>query len=125
MAERKPSSAPSTASRSGAGFELRLERGGAYVRLADQPVVAGLRLESLTLQVPDVKFPFDVGQGSGQFRHRLSDLVELSISVEASVAEAALADAGLAAFGVEDVRLALRDGFLEIAGRLSGGPAFG
>ncbi len=125
MAEQKPSSAPSAAaSRNGAGFELRLERGGAYVRLAEQPIVPGLRLESLTLQVPDVKFPFDVGLGSGQFRHRLSDLVEMSILAEASVAEAALAQAGLAAFGVEDVRLALREGFLEIAGRLSGGPAF-
>ncbi|HET8541788.1 MAG TPA: hypothetical protein VFL83_18065, partial [Anaeromyxobacter sp.] len=125
MAERKPSSAPSAAGgRSGAGFELRLERGGAYVRLADQPVAPGLRLASLTLQIPDVKFPFDVGQGSGQFRHRLSDLVEVSIAAEASLAEAALADAGLAAFGVEDVRLALREGFAEIAGRLSGGPPF-
>src|SRR5512146_1652115 len=125
MAERKPSSAPSAAgNRSGAGFELRLERGGAYVRLADQPVVQGLRLESLTLQVPDVKFPFDVGQGSGQFRHRLSDLVELSVAAEPSLAAASLAEVGLFAFGVEDVRVAAREGFLEIAGRLSGGPPF-
>src|SRR5512140_209536 len=124
MAERKPSSAPSAASRSGAGFELRLERGGAYVRLADQPVVPGLRLESLTLQVPDVKFPFDVGQGVGQFRHRLSDLVELSVVLEPAAVEAALARANLSAFGLENVRVALREGFAEIAGRLAGGPAF-
>ncbi|HET7823841.1 MAG TPA: hypothetical protein VFK90_00845, partial [Anaeromyxobacter sp.] len=126
MADRKPSSAPSSAagSRSGAGFELRLERGGAYVRLADQPIATGLRLEQLTLQIPDVKFPFDVGLGAGQFRHRLADLVDLSVAVEVSSAEAALAEAGLAAFGLEDVRLAARDGFLEIAGRLSGGPPF-
>src|SRR5512138_4039889 len=99
MAEgRNVSSAPSSAAgtRSGAGFELRLERGGAYVRLADQPIAPGLRLESLTLQVPDVKFPFDVGLGSAQFRHRLSDLVEVSVAIDPSVAEAALAGAGLA-----------------------------
>src|SRR5512139_142317 len=127
MARRKDTaSAPSSTggSRHGAGFELRLERGGASVRLADQPIVPGLRLESLTLQLPEVKFPFDVGQGAGQFRHRLSELVELSVAAEPSIAEAALAHAGLAAFGLEDVRLSPREGFLEIAGRLSGGPTF-
>ncbi len=117
-----PPSAAGT--RSGAGFELRLERGGAYVRLADQAIAPGVRLESLTLQVPDVKFPFDVGLGAGQFRHRLADLAELAIAVEPSAADAAIAGAGLAAFGIEDLRLALRDGFVEIAGRLSGGPPF-
>src|SRR5512142_467008 len=117
MAERKPSSAPSAASRSGAGFELRLERGGAYVRLADQPIAPGVRVEVLTLQIPDVKFPFDVGQGAAQFRSRLADLVELSVSIDASSAEAALASAGIAAFGVEQPAIAARDGFFEIAGR--------
>src|SRR5512140_2911108 len=99
-------SAPPSGKRSGAGFELRLERGGAYVRLADQPIAPGLRLESLTLQIPDVKFPFDVGQGAGQFRHRLADLVECAVVAEPALAEAALREVGLAAFGVEDVRLA-------------------
>ena len=120
---KNTSSAPPS-TRSGAGFELRLERGGAYIRLADQPIAPGLRLDFLTLQIPEVKFPFDVGLGAGQFRHRLADLVELSISVDPSAADAALATAGLAGFGVEDVRLAAREGFLEIAGRVCGGPAF-
>ncbi len=67
MADRKASSAPTSAAgtRSGAGFELRLERGGASVRLAEQPIAPGIRLEQLTLQIPDVKFPFDVGLGAG------------------------------------------------------------
>ncbi|HSD20619.1 MAG TPA: hypothetical protein VLC54_11305, partial [Anaeromyxobacter sp.] len=127
MAEAtKDPSAPSSASgtRSGAGFELRLERGGAFVRLADQPIAPGVRLDALTLELPDVRFPFDVGKGSGQFRHRLSDLSELAIAIEPGVADAALASAGLAAFGVEEARIAFRAGTAEIAARLSGGPAF-
>ncbi len=127
MAEAKDnSSAPPSpvATRSGAGFELRLERGGAFVRLVDQAIAAGVRLESLTLQIPDVKFPFDVGQGAGQFRHRLADLVELSVVIDVAAADEALSAAGIAAFGVEEPRIAARDGFVEIAGRLSGGPAF-
>jgi hypothetical protein len=89
---KNTSSAPasSAAARSG-GFELRLERGGVYVRLENQPIAPGVRLEVLTLQIPDVKFPFDVGQGAGQFRHRLSELVELSVVAEPALAEAALA----------------------------------
>jgi hypothetical protein len=127
MAEAtKDPSAPSSASgtRTGAGFELRLERGGAFVRLADQPITPGVRLDALTLELPDVRFPFDVGKGSGQFRHRLSDLSELSIAVEPGVADTALAGAGLSAFGVEDARIAFRAGQAEIAARLSGGPSF-
>lgn len=127
MAERKNASSNASSAggtRSGAGFELRLERGGAYVRLADQPIAPGLRLESLTLHLPDVKFPFDVGQGAAQFRHRLADLVEMTVVAEPSLAEAALGEAGLFAFGIEDVRVAFREGFVEVAGRLSGGPAF-
>src|SRR5512133_880824 len=126
MAEvNQDASAPSSATtRSGAGFELRLERGGAYVRLADQPVLPGVRLDALTLQVPDVKFPFDVGRGSGQFRSRLCDLVELAVTVSPEVAQAALAAAAPGSFGIEAVEIAFRPGFSEIAGRLAGGPAF-
>jgi tetratricopeptide (TPR) repeat protein len=127
LAEAKDtSSAPPSpvATRSGAGFELRLERGGAYVRLVQQAISAGIRLEAMTLQIPDVKFPFDVGQGAGQFRHRLADLVELSVAIDVAAADEALSAAGIAAFGVEEPRIAARDGFVEIAGRLSGGPAF-
>ncbi|HUL57716.1 MAG TPA: hypothetical protein VLU43_00490 [Anaeromyxobacteraceae bacterium] len=122
----KTASVPSSTSgpRSGSGFELRLERGGAFVRLADVPVLDGLTLDLLDLAVPDVRFPFDVGAGSGQFRHRLSDLDELAVSAGPALAEAALARAGPAALGLEDLRVALRQGFAEIAGRLAGGATF-
>src|SRR5512145_2908353 len=82
MAEVKPtaSAAPPTAERrSGTGFELRLERGGAYVRLADTPVEPGLVIDVLSIEVPGVKFPFNVGAGAVQFRHLLSDLVRVEL----------------------------------------------
>src|SRR6266540_3348593 len=103
-----PSSSAGTKART--GFELRLERGGASVRLADQELAPGLVLEALSLDVPDVRFPFDVGQGAGQFRHRLCDLADLSVAAGPALVEAALARAPLAALGLEDVRVALRDG---------------
>src|SRR5512142_2394896 len=127
MAEvNKTASAPPSegGTRSGTGFELRLERGGASVRLADRELAPGVGLEVLTIQIPDVRFPFDVGQGAAQFRHRLADLSELAVSLSAPFVEAVLARVPLSATGLLDVRAELREGFAEIAGRLAAGPAF-
>ncbi|HET6439736.1 MAG TPA: hypothetical protein VFG59_16845, partial [Anaeromyxobacter sp.] len=127
MAEvnKTASAPPSTAgTRSGTGFELRLERGGASVRLADRELSPGLLLETLTIQLPDVRFPFDVGKGANQFRHRLADLSELYVAAGAAFLEQALRRAPLAEAGLEDVRVELRDGFAELCGRLAAGPFF-
>ncbi len=127
MAEvrKAASDLPSTAGkRTGTGFELRLERGGASVRLANRELAPGLQLEALSLQIPDVRFPFDVGLGAAQFRHRLSDLAELTALVAVPLLETALARAPLQAGGLLDVRIELRPGFAELCGRLAAGPAF-
>ncbi|ABC83563.1 hypothetical protein [Anaeromyxobacter dehalogenans] len=126
MAEVRQQPAPAHSSEPGAGsgFELRLERGGASVRLADRELAPGLTLECLTLRVPDVHFPFDAGAGAAQFRSRLTDLVELRVALTPAPVEAALARAGLGALGLEGVRIAFREGFAELAGRISAGPAF-
>jgi tetratricopeptide (TPR) repeat protein len=106
------------------GFELRLERGGAFVQLADQPIAPGLRLEALSLEVPDLTFPFPVGQGSGQFRTRLCDLARFSVVAEPEAITAALAKVDAGALGIAALEPTLRDGFAELAGRVVGGPAF-
>ncbi len=126
MAEPRQTASASGAAgaRGGTGFELRLERGVAAVRLAERELAPGLLVESLTLRLPDVEFPFDVGQGAVQFRHRLADLTELRVTITPAAVEGALARADLSALGVEQVQVAFRDGFAEVAGRLAGGPAF-
>ncbi|HSN92557.1 MAG TPA: hypothetical protein VLS93_15105, partial [Anaeromyxobacteraceae bacterium] len=127
MAEVRPTASAGAAAgeaRVVTGFELRLERGGAYVRLADQPIVPGLRLGVVVLAVPEVKFPFDIGLGSGQFRHRLCDLVQIEVSAEPDLALSAAAGADLAALGIQDLQIAFRAGFAEVAGRVAAGPAF-
>src|SRR5512145_2477862 len=114
MAEVKPtaSEAPSASeTRSGTGFELRLERGGAYVRLADRPIAPGLTLDVLSMEVPGVRFPFNAGAGAVQFRHVLSDLVRLEIVASEEWLGEALRELDLARLGLEGVLLSLRDGF--------------
>ena len=59
------------AARNGPGLELRLERGGAYVALPGQPLLAGIELVALTMEVPGARLPFDVAAGAAQFRLRL------------------------------------------------------
>src|SRR5512142_2207494 len=99
MAEvKQPASAPPDGggTRSGTGFELRLERGGASVRLADKELASGLTLDVLAIQIPDVRSPLDAGQGASQFRPRLAALSELHVSVGAPFLDAALRRAPLA-----------------------------
>ncbi|HET8734048.1 MAG TPA: hypothetical protein VFM45_09785, partial [Anaeromyxobacteraceae bacterium] len=111
-------------SRTAPGFELRLERGGAHVRLAGAATSAGLTAERLDLEVPEVSLPFDVGAGPGQFQNRLCDLCELAVRLEPGLVAGATARLDLAPLGVAALEVALREGFVEVAGRLAAGPAF-
>src|SRR5512133_1345301 len=127
MAEVKPTASAtpvSTERRSGTGFELRRARGGAYVRLADVTVDAGLTLDVLSIEIPGVKFPFNVGAGAIQFRHVLADLVRVELAAHEPWIEERLRGIDLGALGVESLTCALRDGFAELSGRISGGAAF-
>lgn len=127
MAEVKPTASavpPAAERRSGTGFELRLERGGAYVRLAGRPIAPGLGLDVLSMEVPGVRFPFNAGLGAVQFRHVLSDLVRLELVATEEWISAGLARLDLDALGLDALSFALREGFGELAGRLSGGAPF-
>src|SRR5512133_750709 len=109
MAEVKPtaSAAPTPSeSRSGTGFELRLERGGAYVRLADRPIAPGLSLDVLSMEVPGVRFPFNAGLGAVQFRHVLSDLVRLEVVASEAWIGAALGELDLSRLGLDAIAVA-------------------
>src|SRR5512133_533084 len=126
MAEVKPTASATPVSaerRPGTGFELRLERGGAYVRLADVTVDTGLPPDARSIEIPGVKFPFNVGAGAVQFRHVLADLVRVELAAHEPWIEARLREIDLGALGVESVSCALRDGFAELSGRISGGGA--
>ncbi|MBL0275586.1 MAG: hypothetical protein IPQ24_05700 [Anaeromyxobacter sp.] len=110
--------------RTGAGFELRLERGGVHVRLPQAAAVGGVMVVALDLQIPDVTLPIDVGAGPGQFQSRLCELHRLEVALGPEVVAEAAARLDLAALGLGSLTVALRDGFAEVGGRLAAGPAF-
>ncbi len=127
MAEVDPTAStasPAAGTRTGNGFELRLERGGAHVRLGAPTAIAGLLVEHLDLKVPDIALPFDAGGGPAQFRHRLCDLDALTVLAGQPAVSAAAARLDLGELGLGSLEVALRDGFAEVGGRLASGPAF-
>jgi len=126
MAEgKKPSAAPSAAGpQRGAGLELRLEAGKAFVCLSDRPVAPGVRAVDVAMEVPEVRFPFDVGLGAAQFRKRLCDLSRVDLAVGPEFLASLAGHLDLARAGLSGLTVALRAGFAEGAGRLEGGAPF-
>ncbi len=127
MAEVDPTAStasPAAGSRTGNGFELRLERGGAHVRLGAPAAIAGLLVEHLDLKVPDIALPFDAGGGPAQFRNRLCDLDALTVRADQGLVSASAARLDLGELGLGTLEVSLRDGFAEVGGRLAGGTAF-
>ena len=125
MAERK-SSAPAegTAGARAPGFELRLEQGKAFVCLGDRVLAPGARALELAMEVPEVRFPFDVGLGAAQFRRRLCDLCRLEIALGDEFLADLASRLDLAGAGLASLSLAVRGGFAEGAGQLEGGVPF-
>ena len=126
MSEAKGTSSAAAAAgtKKGTGFELRLEAAKAFVCLTDREVTAGARLVELALEVPDVKFPFEVGQGAGQFRLRLCDLARIEVEVSPPFLATLISKLDLAPAGIASLQLAFRAGFAEGAGQLEGGVPF-
>ncbi len=127
MAEVQPTASaasPAAGTRTGNGFELRLERGGAHVRLGAPASMAGLLVEHLDLKVPEIALPFDAGGGPAQFRNRLCDLDALTVRIDQAAVSAAAARLDLGELGLMELEVALRDGFAEVGGRLATGTPF-
>src|SRR2546426_7935218 len=83
MAERiKVTALPAVAPKGG-GVELRFEDAKAFVCLANKDLVPGVTIVELKMQVPEVRFPFDISQGAAQFQRRLCDLAHFEVVIEA------------------------------------------
>jgi len=119
-----PNSALEERRRRGSGFELRLERAGAYASLPPQPLAPGLDLLALSMEIPEARPPFDGAAGASQFRHRRCDLerVELALGEEAVANLVALLE--LSGSGLGEVAIALRGGFAEGTGALEDGTPY-
>src|SRR5689334_14433854 len=107
-----PTSAPA--------LELRLERERVQVRLAGEELAPGTRVLEVVLEVPG-DGALDVSAGPAQFRSTLCDLERLEVELAPGPLLAALGGARL---GQGALRVALRPGFVELAGVLTDGVSF-
>ena len=81
-AERlQPEPPPADAGRGALGFALTFVDGQGVLALHDRPLRALARVDRLELEVPDLRFPFDLSGGVARFRHRRCRLRDLLLSV--------------------------------------------
>jgi cellulose synthase operon protein C len=100
------------------GFVLRLEQGRGALGLARTCAAPFGRIEQLVLELPDLRYPFDLSEGVGRFRDRRTRLRTLRLSLGSEdllrlLDRPGLAGVGLHLLGLEivdegEVRLALQ-----------------
>ncbi|MHB8419214.1 MAG: tetratricopeptide repeat protein [Myxococcales bacterium] len=99
------------------GFELRLANGRAFVEAGARPIGEGVSVRRFSMEIPAVRFPFDVTGGADRFRDQRCELQELELLVEASALNRWLAAAlDLGGLGVESLAAAFRPGGIELVG---------
>src|SRR5690606_27223254 len=64
------------------GFMLRLESGRALLELKERPLGRGVTLRALEMEIPKVKFPFDVTGGAERFHSTRCVLRTLVLQLE-------------------------------------------
>ncbi len=130
MRPRKPPRLPSSATGEAAaadnlgerlapsGFELRLADGRAFVTAAGRPLAQGVVVRRFRMEVPRIRFPFDLTGGADRFRDQRCLLRELELAVDASALGRWIGEAvDLRGLCQGPLELAARPGFLELQGR--------
>lgn len=82
-------------------LEIHIEGGQGSLRLAGFPLARFGRLDELTMQVPNLRFPFDLTGGAGRFRNRRCQLTGATLSFGASDLVSLIAHAPLAQAGID------------------------
>jgi tetratricopeptide (TPR) repeat protein len=93
------------------GFSLEFREGIALVSLSDRKFKDRIQVERLSLEVPDVSFPFDVSGGAEQFRHHRCRLRTVVMSVSQNDLTSVLVEhLDPAGYGIENIRVRIEGG---------------
>ncbi|MEK7705499.1 MAG: tetratricopeptide repeat protein, partial [Myxococcota bacterium] len=98
------------------GFSLNFISGRGLLTARDRQV-GPLAVKLLELQIPRISFPFDVTGGAERFKSRRCILRHLVLGLDADTLSSVLARANLGAAGFVELKAALREGYVELAGR--------
>ncbi|MCC6750746.1 MAG: hypothetical protein IT371_24025 [Deltaproteobacteria bacterium] len=116
-AETSPSSA-----RPAVTFGLSLSEGRGLVTLAEPRTVSPVEVERLELEIPDLRFPFDLSGGASRFRHRRCQLRRARLTIAEEPFQSWLGGClDRAAYGFRQVRIQFRPNLFEVAGQVVAG----
>ena len=98
-------------------FRLTFVEGRGLLSLAGRDVSAFGRVEKLELEIPDLRFPFDLSGGVTRFKNHRLRLREMAVSFEANDLAGFLRGARLADYGLFGPEVEIDDGVVRIGAR--------
>ena len=98
-------------------FRLTFVEGRGLLSLAGRDIAAFGRVEKLELEIPNLRFPFDLSGGVTRFKNHRLKLREMAVSFEADDLAGFLRDARLADYGLFGPEVEIDDGLVRIGAR--------
>ncbi len=102
------------------GFTLSFVAGKGLLTTRDLKL-GPFDIKVLELEIPHIKFPFDVTGGAEKFKTRRCELKHLTVALSGEVIAELIQSIDATAHGFHELKTAMRDGHIEITGRLQGG----
>ena len=98
-------------------FRLTFVEGRGLLSLAARDIAAFGRVEKLELEIPNLRFPFDLSGGVNRFKNHRLRLREMAVSFEANALAGLLRGARLADYGLFGPEVEIDDGLVRIGAR--------
>ena len=98
-------------------FRLTFVEGRGLLSLAGRDISAFGRVEKLELEIPNLRFPFDLSGGVTRFKNHRLRLREMAVSFEADDLARFLREARLADYGLFGPEVEIDDGLVRIGAR--------
>ncbi len=101
------------------GFTLSFVAGKGLLTTRDLKL-GPFDIKVLELEIPHIKFPFDVTGGAEKFKTRRCELKHLTVALSGEAIAELIHAADATAHGFYELKSAMRDGHIELAGRIQG-----
>ena len=98
-------------------FRLTFVEGRGLLSLASQDVSGFGRVERLELEIPDLRFPFDLSGGVTRFKNHRLKLREMGVSFDSDDLAGFLREGRLADYGLFSPQVEIEDGLVRIGAR--------